>query len=141
LRLKPATKRRKNSHKYCKSVTLRISHKLLHIFLKEHHSGVNFINFLQTAFKCTDPKSAKKTVKLSVFLRFPDLRVQKLLIECWWNWHLLHMVKDYIGPKWSHILFWLASCSQFYQHFTYKIFLRTLFWQLFSSLKYVEKAA
>jgi len=31
-------------------------------------TGVNFINVLQAAAsKCTDPKSAKKTVKLSVF--------------------------------------------------------------------------
>ncbi len=28
----------------------------------------------------------KKTVKLSVFLRFRNLRTQKLLIDCWWNW-------------------------------------------------------
>ncbi len=31
---------------------------------------VNFINILRTAFTLTDIKSAKKTVKLSVFLRF-----------------------------------------------------------------------
>jgi len=29
--------------------------------------GVNFINVLQAAFTSADPKSAKKTVKLSVF--------------------------------------------------------------------------
>jgi len=29
--------------------------------------GVNFINVLQAAFACADPKSVKKTVKLSIF--------------------------------------------------------------------------
>ncbi len=32
-------------------------------------------------------------------------------------------------------------CSQFHQHFTYELFVQTLFWQLFSSYMYVEKAA
>jgi hypothetical protein len=31
-------------------------------------SGLNFINILQAAFMCADPKSAKKAVKLSVSL-------------------------------------------------------------------------
>jgi len=48
--------------------------------------GVNFINFLRTAFAHADHESVKKTVKLSVFLRFLDLRAQKLLVEHWWNW-------------------------------------------------------
>ena len=36
-------------------------------------SGVNFTNVLQAAFTGADPKSAKKTVKLSSFLGFQDL--------------------------------------------------------------------
>ena len=36
--------------------------------------GVNFTNILQAAFICADPKSEKKTVKLSSFLCFWDLR-------------------------------------------------------------------
>jgi len=32
-----------------------------------YHSGVNYINVLKAAFACTDPKSTKKTVELSVF--------------------------------------------------------------------------
>jgi len=32
------------------------------------HHGVNFTNILQAAFMHADPKSAKNTVKLSVFL-------------------------------------------------------------------------
>jgi len=41
-------------------------------------SGVNFINVLRKAFARMESKSVKKTVKLSIFLRFWDLRVQKL---------------------------------------------------------------
>jgi len=37
-------------------------------------SGVNFINILRADFTCKDPKRAKNTVKLSVFLRIKDLR-------------------------------------------------------------------
>jgi len=36
-------------------------------------SGLNFINVLRTTFTRVEPKSVKKTVKLSVFLRFWDL--------------------------------------------------------------------
>ncbi len=35
--------------------------------------GVDFINYLRTAFTLVEPKSVKKTVKSSVFLRFRDL--------------------------------------------------------------------
>ncbi len=37
--------------------------------------GFNFINNLQAAFMCADPESAKNPLKLSVFLRFWDLRM------------------------------------------------------------------
>jgi len=36
--------------------------------------GLNFINVLHTAFTLTEPKSVKKAVKSSVFLRFWDLQ-------------------------------------------------------------------
>jgi ankyrin repeat protein len=36
--------------------------------------GVNFINVLHTAFTSAEPKSIKETVKLSIFLRFRELR-------------------------------------------------------------------
>ncbi len=42
-------------------------------------------------------KAQKKTVKLSVFLRFWDLRMQKLLVECWWNWPRL--LSHYLSRK------------------------------------------
>ncbi len=32
-------------------------------------------------------------------------------------------------------------CSQFHQHFMYEFFVQTLYWQLFSSYMYIEKAA
>jgi len=48
----------------------------------QKYPGVNFIDVLRAAFTCADPKSAKNTDNLTVFLRFWDLRAQKLLIEC-----------------------------------------------------------
>ncbi len=36
--------------------------------VKERREGVNFIDFLQTAFTLVDPKSSKMKVKLTVFL-------------------------------------------------------------------------
>jgi len=43
--------------------------------------GLNFINGLRTAFMQVESKSVKKTVKLSVFLRFRNLHAQKLFIN------------------------------------------------------------
>jgi len=43
--------------------------------------GVNFINVLLEAFARTEPKSIKKTVKSSIFLRFWDLRAQNLYVN------------------------------------------------------------
>ena len=40
-------------------------------------AGVNFTNILRAAFMCSDPKSAKKTVKSNSFLRFKDLLAKK----------------------------------------------------------------
>jgi hypothetical protein len=45
-----------------------------------HHSGVNLIKNLRKAFEHAEPKSVKKTVMLSIFLRFWDLRTQKLWV-------------------------------------------------------------
>jgi len=39
------------------------------------HPEINFTNILGAALTLEDPKSAKNTVKLSVFLCFWDLRV------------------------------------------------------------------
>ncbi len=44
--------------------------------------GVDFTNILRAAFPRVDPKSAKKTYNLTVFLCFWDLCAQKLLVEC-----------------------------------------------------------
>ena len=63
-------------------------------------SGVNFINVLRAAFALEDPKSAKKTVKLSSFIALlgsgrvkaarrtlvrltPDLEDQRMKMEGW----------------------------------------------------------
>ncbi len=43
--------------------------------------------FYKQLLQAQIPK-AQKTVKLSVFLNFWDLCMQKLLVEYWWNWHL-----------------------------------------------------
>jgi len=51
------------------------------LFLEE--AGVNFIDILQAAFMRADHKSAKICQVISVFLRFWDLHVQKLLLKCW----------------------------------------------------------
>jgi len=49
--------------------------------------GINFINILWAVLCAQIPKAQKKTGKLSVFFCFWDLCLQKLLVECWWNWH------------------------------------------------------
>jgi len=69
-------------------------------------SGLNFINILRTAFMCPDPKSVKKTVKLSIYctlLGSTSVKAaRKTLVKltpgcvkaaskhtCWWNWQLM----------------------------------------------------
>jgi hypothetical protein len=67
------------------SICVNRQHRIICI---QPRPGVNFINILQAALRLPDPKSTKRTVKLLVFLCFWDLRVQKRLVKCWWNWHL-----------------------------------------------------
>jgi hypothetical protein len=55
----------------------------LSLTMTKPRAGVNFINVFRAAFVCEEPKSVKKTAKLSVFLRFWDLHVQKLRIKSW----------------------------------------------------------
>ncbi len=66
---------------------------------------------LSTSSFSADPKSTKKTVKLSVFLRFQDLRAQKLLVEHWWNWPLIYI------KKWGVQLFSLLWQKDVFQSF------------------------
>ena len=47
-------------------------------------SWVNFTNVLWAAFT-----HAEKLLDMTVFLRFWDLQAKKLLVERWWNWHLI----------------------------------------------------
>ncbi len=51
--------------------------------------------YLRVAFTPVAPKSVRIQSSVSIFLRFWDLRIQKLLVECWWNWHLLLLQKIY----------------------------------------------
>ncbi len=34
-------------------------------------------------------KAQKYSQVMSVFLRFRDLCAQKMLVNCWWTWHLV----------------------------------------------------
>ncbi len=54
--------------------------KLLGTFMKLT-SAINFIFVLRTVFMCAEPKSVKKMVKLSSFLRFQNLCAQKLRVN------------------------------------------------------------
>ncbi len=54
---------------------------LFHFLLLPALSGVDFIDLLRVAFALAEPKNVEKTVKLSEFLRFRDLRVQKLRVN------------------------------------------------------------
>jgi len=44
---------------------------------------------VRAAFTCADSKSAKRQSSCQSFWRFRNLCVQKLLIECRWNWLLV----------------------------------------------------
>jgi len=65
-------------------------------------------NVLQAAFVCANHKSAKKTDNLHFRdLRFRDLRLYKLLVERWWNWHLVLKMSN-IPQRVSNII-WIAN--------------------------------
>ncbi len=63
----------------------RISFKSLKLLHRKIYflgtPSVNFINFLQAAFKHAESRSVKKTVMLSVFFRFWDLCLQQLCVN------------------------------------------------------------
>ncbi len=60
-----------------------------HLLRYAHRPGVNFVNVLQAAFKSADPKIANNTQVVCLFLCFWDLSAKKLLVEHWWNLHLI----------------------------------------------------
>jgi len=77
----------------CLYLSLSLSHShslsLISLILISLSPELNFINVLRSAFTLVDPKSIKRHWWLNyIFLRFWDLRAQKLYIERWWNWHL-----------------------------------------------------
>jgi len=52
--------------------------------------GVDFTNIFTSSFYTRSSQKHNNSVKLSVsFYAFWDLRAPKLLIEHWWNWHLV----------------------------------------------------
>ena len=75
-------------------------------------AGINFTNILRAAFRCADPKSTKKTVKLSSFFALLGSAPAKAAHRMW--------VK-------------LTPRCQFYPHFTSSIFVQKSFEQLFST--------
>ncbi len=53
---------------------------------REMFAGVDFTNILREVFYARRSQKRKKDSQVtSVFLRFWDLHVQKLLVKCWWN--------------------------------------------------------
>ncbi len=60
----------------------------------EHKApGLNFINDLRTAFTPADPKSVKQYWWLNcIFYAFRIYEAEN--IQCWWNWHLLTVVRE-----------------------------------------------
>ncbi len=45
--------------------------------------------YLRSAFTLVDPKSAKRQTTHLHILHFGYFWAKKLLIKCWWNWHLV----------------------------------------------------
>ncbi len=64
--------------------------------MKDWRPGVNFSNILCAAFARVEPKSVKKELKSSIFLRFWDLRLQKL--------HINMLLKSTPGVNFINIL-------------------------------------
>ncbi len=53
------------------------------------------------------------------------------------QWELMKKTSAWFAMNQMPLVLW----AQFHQHFTYEFFVRTLFWQLFSSYMSIEKAA
>jgi len=73
--------RTQSSHQYLFTLLGSTHVKAVHRILIKLSPGVNFINILWTAYTWAEPIRLKKTVKSWVFLRFWDLRVQKLCLN------------------------------------------------------------
>jgi len=56
----------------------------------------------KSSFYVLRSRKRKKTVTLSIFLCFRDLRVQKLLVECWWNWPQVSWLQKCISIRKTH---------------------------------------
>jgi len=75
---------------------------------RDERQEVDFINVLLTAFKLPDPKSIKKTVKLSIFFTLLGSMSVKLYVERWWNWE-----RRSISPTFVPNFFALTSWEAF----------------------------
>jgi len=87
----PKSTKRHSIHQ-CLFVLLESAYKKVAIkMLVKLTPGHNFINILCTAFICADPKSAKKTVKLSFLFTLSGSRSVKAVwyVKHWWNWPLI----------------------------------------------------
>ena len=78
--------------------------------------GVNFINVLREALKCADPKSAKKTVKLSVFfalLGFTGAKAaHRTLMKLIWHQHFkskVYLLRSHTRKM--TLMTWLSICA------------------------------
>jgi len=61
-------RKKRQSSQHCHFTLLgSASVKVVHIMLMKSTPGVDLTSILREAFMCADPKSAKNTVKLSVF--------------------------------------------------------------------------
>ncbi len=63
----PNARKKQSSQQCCLALWEPTGVKAVRWPLMKLSPGVNFINVLQTAFLCTDPKSAKKNDNLTVF--------------------------------------------------------------------------
>jgi len=75
-------------------------------------AGLNFINVLPTAFTCADPKTVKKTVKLSIFFTLSGSMsikaVRKMLVKLTPG---LYQEQCFSRDKLSHFCKFILKCN------------------------------
>ncbi len=80
-------------------------------------SKAQFQQCFTCSFYACRPQKRKKTVKS--FLRFWDLRSQKLLIERWWNWPLVSFTFLCVNPIlcYPHTSMFNSNCKKYNSKF------------------------
>ncbi len=87
------------------------------------------------------PKSVRIQSKVSIFLCFWDLRVQKLLTERWWNWHQEPiLLKKFSLRKTCLISNSLTSCKELVNLLFKTAFLFIGLPPVLTSLKYISRS-